>query len=86
MPTCRVMIDFFLHKSFARFDIPETIVSDISTQFSSKEFENFCKIHSIVYWTSPPYHSMSNGMAERFVDVFKRAIKASGLKTANKVL
>ena len=62
-------------------------MSDNRTQFSSKDFENFCKIHSIVPLTSPPYHPRSNGMAERFIDVFERAIKkTSGIETVNEEL
>ena len=33
-----------LHELFARFELLETIVSDNAMQFSSKEFENFCKM------------------------------------------
>ena len=56
-------------------------------QFSSKDLGNFCKIHSIRHLTSPSYHPRSNGLAERFLDVSKRAIKkASGNETVNEEL
>ena len=62
-------------------------MSDNTTQFSSKDFENFCKIHSIVQLTSQSYLPKSSGLAGRFVDVFKRAIKkASGIETVNEEL
>ena len=84
--TSSVTIDF-LHKLFVKFGLPGTIVSDNAMQFSLIDFENFCWIHSIVHFTSPPYHPRSNGMAERFVDVFKRAIKkASWIETMNEEL
>ena len=80
------MIDF-LHKLFARFGIQETIVSNNTTQFSLKDFESFCKIHSTVHLTSPSYHPRSNGMAEKFVDIFERAIKkANRTETINEEL
>ena len=57
------------------------------TQFSSKDFEKNFKTHSIVHLTSPLYLPLSNGMVERFVDLFKRAIKkASGIETVNEEL
>ena len=42
---------------------------------SSKEFEEFCKALSIEHLTTAIYHPRSNGLAERFVDTFKRALK-----------
>ena len=64
-----------LRELLARFGLPETIVSDNGTPFTSKEFENFCKLLSINHLKSTPYHPRSNGLVERFIDVFKRAIK-----------
>ena len=76
-----------LQKLFARFGLPETIVSDNGTPFISKEFENFCKLLSINHLESAPYHPRSNGLVERFIDAFKRAIKkANGIETENKEL
>lgn len=65
----------FLHELFARYDIPDTIVSDNGTQFTGKEFEDFCKMFFIEHITTLPYHSRSNGHAEWFVGTFKRALK-----------
>ncbi len=64
-----------LHELFARFGLPETIVPDNNTQFSSKEFENFCKMLPINYLKSAQYHPRSNELVEKFIDEFKRAIK-----------
>ena len=74
-----------LQELFARFGLPETIVSD--TPFISKEFENFCKLLLKNNLKSAPYHPRSNGLVERFIDVFKRAIKkANGIKIKNEEL
>ena len=64
-----------LEELFAKFGLPETIVSENGTPFTSKEFENFCKLLSINHLKSALYHSRSNEPVERFIDEFKRAIK-----------
>ena len=76
-----------LQEQFARFGLPETIVSDNGTPFTSKEFDNFCKLLSINQLKLAPNHRRSNGLMERFIDVFKRAIKkANGIKAENEEL
>ena len=76
-----------LQELFARFGLPETIVYDNGTPFTSKEFENFCKLFSINHLKSAPYYPRWNWLVERFIDVFKRAIKkVNGIETENKEL
>ena len=76
----------FLHELFTRFDIPDTIVSNNGTQFTAKELKDFCKAFSIVPITTTLYHTRSNGLAERFVDTFKRAIKSDGNEYVEDIL
>ncbi|KAL3125532.1 hypothetical protein niasHT_004497 [Heterodera trifolii] len=59
----------------SRHGIPETLVSDNGTQFKSSEFAKFTAANGINHLFSAPYHPMSNGQAERFVDTFKRAFR-----------
>ena len=54
-----------LRDLFARFGIPEQIVSDNGTQFVSEEFQAFVRSSGIRHLTSAPYHPATNGLAER---------------------
>lgn len=76
-----------LERIFGLQGLPETIVSDNGTQFTSREFQNFCTLNAICHVRSPPYHPQSNGQAERFVDTFKRALlKSRGEGTSEDIL
>lgn len=53
-----------LRSVFARFGLPETIVTDNGTSFVSAEFEKFLRGNGIKHITSAPYHPATNGLAE----------------------
>ena len=57
---------------FGSYGIPEQVVSDNSPQFTSDEFTEFMKQNRIKHIRSTPYHTPTNGLAERFVQTFKR--------------
>ena len=59
---------------FSRNGLPEQLVSDNGPQFTSNDFAHFMKANSIKHIRSAPYHPSSNGLTERFVQTFKRAI------------
>ena len=57
MPTTKTTIKV-LQELFARFGLPETIVSDNDRPFTSKEFEHFFELLSINHLQSAPYHPL----------------------------
>ena len=63
-----------LRKIFARFGLPEQLVSDNGPQFSSSEFTQFLKNNGVKHINSALYHPSTNGIVERFVQSFKRAM------------
>ncbi len=66
-----------LRRLFAAYGLPSQVVSDNGPQFASAEFKSFMKSNGIKHIRCVPNHPSSNGAAERFVQSFKRAMKAS---------
>lgn len=64
-----------LRSTFARFGIPDTVVSDNGPPFSSNDFVTFLKSNSVKVMKSPVYHPESNGSAERSVQTAKHTLK-----------
>ena len=64
-----------LRALFAQFGLPQTIVTDNDHCFSSEEFTLFLKNNGILHLKSAPYHSSTNGLAERAVQIFKQGMK-----------
>ena len=62
----------------ANFGLPEQIVTDNGSAFTSKEFGTFLQRNGIQQIRTAPYHPASNGQAERTVQTFKT--------TSNKML
>lgn len=57
---------------FARQGIPNEEVSDNGPQGISAKFKQFMALNGIRHITFTPYHSHTNGQAERFVQSFKK--------------
>lgn len=66
-----------LGEVFSPFGFPEQLVSDNGPQFVSQEFERFLVANGVQHIRSAPYHPSTNGLAERFVQSMKNALKAS---------
>ena len=66
-----------LRMMFVQYGLPEQIVSEKGPQFVSAEFAMFANKNGIKHIRCAPYHPSSNGLAERFVQTFNRAMKAN---------
>ncbi|XP_065075159.1 uncharacterized protein K02A2.6-like [Ochlerotatus camptorhynchus] len=64
-----------LRETFSRYGNPDTLVSDNGTQFTSEQFQQYCRANGFTHLRTAPYHPQSNGQAERFVDSLKRGLK-----------
>ena len=62
---------------FTAYGVPEHIVTDNGPQFISQQFTDFVRAQGIQHSQSALYHPATNGLAERFVQTLKQAMKAS---------
>ena len=60
---------------FARYGIPNIVISDNGPQYSSQEFQEFAKAYDFEHITSSPYHPQGNGEAERAVKTVKNLLR-----------
>lgn len=64
-----------LRQCFAAQGLPQILVSDNGSCFTSSEFCHFMAQNGIQHITSAPFHPSSNGLAERAVQTFKEGMK-----------
>ena len=67
-----------LKSHFARYGIPDQVVSNNGPQFTSKEFATFAKTWDFEHLTSSPGNSKANGKAESGVKTAKRLFIRAG--------
>ena len=72
-----------LRTTFATHGLPEIVVSDNGTAYTSAEFQEFTKRNGIRHITSSPYHPSSNGLAERAVQTFKEGMRKGKATTSD---
>ena len=66
-----------LRSSFAHFGLPQLIVLDNGSCFTSSQFRTFLKENGVEQITTAPYHPSSNGLAERMVQVVRQGLRKS---------
>ncbi|KFD49840.1 hypothetical protein M513_09307 [Trichuris suis] len=64
-----------LRRVFATHGLPDTIVSDNGSPFTSSEFGEFLRRNAIRHARVAPYHPSSNGQAERMIQTAKDALR-----------
>lgn len=72
--TSEVTIEKF-RQAFATHGIPDVLVTDNGTCFTSHKFSTFTSENGILHVKTSPYHPASNGLAERAVRIFKEGMK-----------
>ena len=72
-----------LRNMFARYGLPQIMVTDNGSQFTSAEFQEFVHKNGITHKRSAPYHPSTNGQAERFVQTLKQAVRAARSDTGS---
>ncbi|KII70851.1 Pro-Pol polyprotein [Thelohanellus kitauei] len=83
--TSSIKIIKCLLDTFSRFALPRWLITDYGKQFSSHEFEEFRLTQGFKHVRTTPYHSISNGFAERAIrtikDKFSKLSNVRDLKT-----
>ncbi|XP_043246354.1 uncharacterized protein K02A2.6-like isoform X1 [Amphibalanus amphitrite] len=64
-----------LRRVFARWGLPDMLVSDNATTFTSDEFQRFLAGNRVCHRTIEPRHSQGNGLAERVVKEVKLVLQ-----------
>ncbi|UYV77366.1 K02A2.6-like [Cordylochernes scorpioides] len=77
--TSKTIVDC-LRQVFARFGLPEFLVTDNGRQFVSREMEEFTRMNRIRHTKTSPYNPSTNGLAERYVREFKTSLKKNNEK------
>lgn len=72
-----------LKRLFASYRLPEQIVTDNATTFTSEVFQTFVGQNGILHTTSAPGHPATNGLAERYVQTFRSGMKKLANTTMN---
>ena len=72
--TCSAVISR-MKAIFARFGIPERVVSDNGPQFAAEEFSRFAHEWEFRHVTTSPHYPRANGLVERSVQTAKHLLK-----------
>ena len=73
--TCSSSIITILKSIFARYGIPEIMISNNGPQYVSWEMKQFAKQYGFNHITSSPHYPQSNGQAKRAIQTVKKLLK-----------
>ena len=74
-----------LRRCFSREGIPQVLVTDNGTPFTSENTRNWLKSIGCHQVFTAPRHPQSNGLAENFVKTLKSAIQSAQVKTLSEL-
>lgn len=74
--TAATLVQFLEQAVFLLFGVPEMILTDNGTQFTSKEFGALLQHYGVKHWLTPSYHPQVNN-TERVNRVITTAIRAT---------
>jgi hypothetical protein len=72
--TAETTIRYF-RQIFSRFGLPQILVTDRGTQFTSSLFQDFLQMNGVKHKMGAPYNPSTNGIAERLVYTIKQKLK-----------
>ncbi|KAK3084785.1 hypothetical protein FSP39_018986 [Pinctada imbricata] len=75
-----------LKAHFARYGIPEIVISDNGPPFNSREFLSFAEKYEFNHITSSPLYPKSNGKVENAVKIAKRLMRKSQIDNSDPFL
>ena len=67
----------WMDELFARYGLPQAVVTDNGPQFVSRELEEYLKERDIHHYTTAVYNPQENGLVERFNRTLKTTIQAA---------
>ena len=71
---------------FSIYGLPNQLVSDNGTQFTSNEFATYMKSTGINHMRVAAYHQSSNGQVERYVQIVKKGFKCNSTNNVEEKL
>ncbi len=74
-------IEAFMSHRITRFGVPETVISDRGSQFSSVAWSSFCARLSVQHAMTTAYHPQAKGIVERVHRQLKDLLRARGVGT-----
>ena len=75
-----------LKTHISRYGIPDEVMTDSGSQYTSREFKNLAKEYRFNHVTTSPYHHQSNGRAESAVKEAKKILKKTAASKSNPYL
>ena len=72
--TSTALVEFY-KEQFSRHGIPDILMTDNGSQYTSREFTEFTREWEFKHLTSSPYHPRSNGKSESAVKIVKSLFK-----------